>query len=59
RAGVKVGDWSIEPFVDNLFDTHTLTNYDFTIDPGTGDSRLMRGYTFRPRTMGVTLLYRY
>jgi len=59
RAGVKVGDWSIEPFVDNLFDTHTLTNYDFSIDPGTGDSRLMRGYTFRPRTMGVTLLYRY
>jgi iron complex outermembrane recepter protein len=59
RAGMAVGAWSFEPFVDNLFDTHTLTNYDFTIDPGTGDSRLMRGYTFRPRTVGVTMTFRY
>jgi outer membrane receptor protein involved in Fe transport len=59
RAGMAVGAWQFEPFVDNLFDTHTLTNYDFTIDPKTGDSRLMRGFTFRPRTVGVTATFKY
>jgi iron complex outermembrane receptor protein len=66
RAGMTLGAWSIEPFVDNLFDTHTLTNYDFSIDPKTPDpttgvdaTRLMRGYTFRPRTVGVTATFRY
>ena len=63
RAGVSSNGWSFEPFVDNLFNTHTLTNYDFSIDPlpasGLSASRLERGYTFRPRTMGVTATYRY
>jgi iron complex outermembrane recepter protein len=59
RAGMTVGAWQLEPFVDNLFDTHVLTNYDFSIDPGTGDSRLMRGFTFRPRTVGLTATYKY
>jgi iron complex outermembrane receptor protein len=59
RAGMKFDAWSVEPFIDNLFDTHTVTNYDFTIDPGTGDSRLQRQFTFRPRTYGVTATYRY
>ena len=59
RAGMQFGEWSVEPFVDNLFDTHVVTNYDFSIDPGTGDSRLQRQWTFRPRTYGVTATYRY
>jgi iron complex outermembrane recepter protein len=63
RAGVSSNGWSFEPFVDNLFNTHPLTNYDFSIDPlpasGLSASRLERGYTFRPRTMGVTATYRY
>jgi outer membrane receptor protein involved in Fe transport len=59
RGGMKFDAWSVEPFIDNLFDTHTVTNYDFTIDPGTGDSRLQRQFTFRPRTYGVTATYRY
>jgi outer membrane receptor protein involved in Fe transport len=59
RAGMKISAWSVEPFIDNLFDTHVVTNYDFTIDPGTGDSRLQRQYTFRPRTYGVTATFRY
>lgn len=59
RAGMAFGDWSIEPFVDNLFNTHVVTNYDFTIDPGRGLSALQRQYTFRPRTYGVTATYRY
>jgi iron complex outermembrane recepter protein len=59
RGGMQFNAWSVEPFIDNLFDTHTVTNYDFTIDPGTGDSRLQRQFTFRPRTYGVTATYRY
>ncbi len=59
RAGMAFGGWSVEPFVDNLLNTHVVTNYDFTIDPGTGDSRLQRQYTFRPRTYGVTATFRY
>jgi iron complex outermembrane receptor protein len=59
RAGVIMGDYSIEPFIDNLTDTHVLTNYDYSVDPGTGDSRLLRAFSFRPRTFGVTFTYRH
>ncbi len=59
RAGVNVGDFSIQPFIDNLTDTHALTNYNYSIDPGTGDSRLLRAYSFRPRTFGVTFTYKH
>ena len=58
RAGMSFGEFKIEAFCDNLLDTHTVTNYDFSIDPGDGTSRLQRQYTFRPRTMGLTFLYR-
>jgi iron complex outermembrane recepter protein len=58
RGGVNFGELSVETFIDNLTDTHALTDYNFTIDPGTGNSRLMRDYTFRPRTFGVTFIYR-
>ena len=63
RAGMAFGGWSVEPFIDNLFNTHTVTNYDFTIDPATDDQpdllALQRQVTFRPRTYGVTVTYRY
>jgi iron complex outermembrane recepter protein len=63
RGGMAFGGWSLEPFVDNLFNTHVLTNYDFSIDPlpasGLSASRLMRGYTFKPRTVGLTATYHY
>ncbi|HEY1724929.1 MAG TPA: TonB-dependent receptor [Steroidobacteraceae bacterium] len=58
RAGMSFGEMSIEGFIDNLTDTHALTDYNFSIDPGTGDSRLMRAYTVRPRTFGLTFIYR-
>ena len=58
RAGMTFGAWQIAGFVDNLTDTHTLTNYNFSINPKTGDSRLRRDFTFRPRTIGVTFTYR-
>jgi outer membrane receptor protein involved in Fe transport len=58
RGGMNFGELSVETFIDNLTDTHAITDYNFTIDSGTGASRLQRDYTFRPRTFGVTLIYR-
>jgi iron complex outermembrane receptor protein len=58
RAGTTFGGWQVSAFVDNLTDTHTVTNYNWTIDPGDGESRLQRQFTFRPRTMGITITYR-
>ncbi len=31
RAGMNFGDWQVAAFVDNLTDTHTVTNYNFSI----------------------------
>jgi iron complex outermembrane receptor protein len=59
RGGMKVGDWQIEAFCDNLLDAHPVTNYEWSIDsqvPGT--SRLERDFTFRPRTFGLTFIFR-
>jgi iron complex outermembrane receptor protein len=58
RAGMTFGGWQIAAFVDNLADSHTVTNYNWSIDPGDGESRLQRQYTFRPRTIGVSFTYR-
>jgi hypothetical protein len=56
RAGMTFGGWQIEAFVDNLADSHTVTNYNWSIDPGDGESRLQRQFTFRPRTIGLTFI---
>jgi len=59
RGGMKVGNWQVEAFCDNLFDAHPITNYEWSIDsqvPNT--SRLEREFTFRPRTFGLTFIYR-
>jgi iron complex outermembrane recepter protein len=58
RAGVTFGELQLQAFVDNLTDSHTITNYNWTIDPGTGDSRLQRQFTFRPRMFGIGFTYR-
>jgi outer membrane receptor protein involved in Fe transport len=57
RAGMTFNAFTLEPFIDNLLDTHVVTNYNFSIDPGTGNSRLMRDFTFRPRTYGLTFTW--
>jgi iron complex outermembrane recepter protein len=59
RAGMTFGGWQASLFCDNLFDTHTVTAYEWSIDPGDGNSRLQRQFTFRPRTVGLTVAYRY
>ena len=53
------GALQIAAFVDNLADTHTVTNYNWTINPRDGvTSRLERQFTFRPRTIGLSFTYR-
>jgi iron complex outermembrane recepter protein len=59
RAGMAFSNWQVEAFCDNLADTHVVTNYEWSIDsqvPGT--SRLQRDFAFRPRTFGLTFIYR-
>ena len=58
RAGMQFGQWSVAAFCDNLANTHALTDYNWSIDPGDGNSRLERQYTFRPRTIGITMIFR-
>ena len=71
RSGMQFGKWSLAGFIDNLTNTHDLTDYNYTIcsNPGAGAgvacvptaagaSRLQRAFTFRPRTFGVTAIFR-
>jgi outer membrane receptor protein involved in Fe transport len=59
RGGMQFGEVSLQAFIDNLTDSHTITDYNFTINPqAAGVSRLERDYTFRPRTFGITAIYR-
>lgn len=59
RGGAQFGPWSLAAFVDNLTDTHALTDYNTSINPlVAGVSRLQRDFTFRPRTIGITAIFR-
>ena len=63
RGGVTLGEWQVAAFIDNLADTHVVTNYDLSIVPGdpadpvAAANTVQRNYTFRPRTFGVTFTY--
>jgi iron complex outermembrane recepter protein len=68
RGGMRFDEWRIEAFVDNLANSHTVTNYAWSIDPGLcatptpaceSATRLQNQWTFRPRTFGITGIYRY
>jgi len=58
RSGTNFGGWQVAAFIDNLTDTHTVTNYELSIYPGPGESRLERQFTYRPRTFGLTFTFR-
>ena len=63
RGGVTLGNWAVALFVDNLFDSHTVVNYQLTQrDAYTGDfpapTPQENRYTFRPRTIGLTASFR-
>ena len=63
RGGVTLGEWQVAAFVDNLADTHVVTNYDLSIvhgdarNPVDAANTVQRNYTFRPRTIGLTFTY--
>jgi len=65
RAGITVNKWSVSAFVDNLFDSHPImppssyatSDVDTNANPGQGV--LVRSFTFRPRTMGITSVYHF
>jgi iron complex outermembrane receptor protein len=58
RGGISFGDWLVTPFIDNLFNTQTVTNYalgqlDY-YNPAGSPTPQQNVYTFRPRTFGIT-----
>jgi len=64
RTGVNIADWTVSFFVDNLFDSHTIINYNHQTndyDQNTGlllASPAFRYITYRPRTFGLTATMR-
>jgi outer membrane receptor protein involved in Fe transport len=62
RGGVTLGKWGVAAFVDNLFDSHTVVNYQLgqadSFNPAGSPSEQQNQYTFRPRTYGVTATLR-
>jgi outer membrane receptor protein involved in Fe transport len=64
RLGTQVDRWNISTFIDNLFNTHPEfppSAYPHTeVDPYTANppGAVIRAYTLRPRTIGVTASYR-
>ncbi len=59
RGGMQFGSLSLSAFCDNLTNTHAITAYNWSINPGDGSSRLERQYTFRPRTIGITAIWHH
>ena len=58
RTGTNVGGFLVSFFVDNLTDSHTITNYNHqTNNPYS--SPAFRYITYRPRTFGITATYRH
>jgi iron complex outermembrane receptor protein len=62
RAGTTFSNVSLEFFIDNLLDTHTITSISHTTPDGAGPqppvSPLYTYSTFRPRTFGLTFIFR-
>jgi iron complex outermembrane recepter protein len=62
RAGMSFGQVQLAAFVDNLFDSRTITNYQLSQldanNPGVPPPVQQNSYTFRPRTIGITATYR-
>jgi outer membrane receptor protein involved in Fe transport len=70
RAGVSLGNASLAVFVDNLFDSRTITNYqlgqsDYNIPVDANNNYLWNqptpqrnSWTFHPRTIGLSFTYR-
>ena len=65
RAGTTLGDWQLSLFMDNVFDSHTIINYQMSqFDSylyqlaGRAPTVEQNQYTYRPRTIGLTAVWR-
>ena len=62
RGGITLGSWLITPFIENLTNNHTVTNYALGMNdpynPAGSPSVQQNQYTFRPRTFGITATWR-
>ena len=67
RGGVQLGSWQVSAFVDNVANAHPIIDFNNTICPTAGTpgtcgiaagERLLREYTWRPRTYGLTFIFR-
>jgi hypothetical protein len=58
RAGINIGDWQIAPFIDNVLNSHMVTNFALgqidPYNPAGSPSQQQNAYTFRPFTVGIT-----
>lgn len=63
RAGMNFGDFALSAFCDNLFDSRATINYAFAQldynNPAGPPSPQENRWSFRPRTVGLTLTYRH
>jgi outer membrane receptor protein involved in Fe transport len=66
RAGTKLGDFGVSLFVDNVFDSHTILNYNHQTNTYGGPdgttllaSPAYRYISYRPRTFGITVVFRH
>ena len=64
RAGTQIGGFGVSLFVDNLTDSHTLLNYNHQTNSYYGSGALMaspayRYISYRPRTFGITVIFRH
>lgn len=62
RAGTHFGDWNVSLFVDNLTDTHTITNFNHQTNSYGANglpaaTPAYRYITYRPRTFGITVTF--
>ena len=64
RAGTKLGDFGVSLFVDNVTDSHTILNYNHQTNSYDNNGNLLaspayRYISYRPRTFGITVVYRH
>jgi len=64
RAGVNLAEWTVSFFVDNLADSHAITNFNHQTNSYGGSGVLQatpyyRYITYRPRTFGITATVHY
>ncbi len=57
RAGINFGDWLVAVFCDNVFNSHTVLNYQLSTsdpyNPAGSPSVQQNDYTYRPLTVGL------